>query len=406
MMGARTGRFARCAALAVLVSAVARTPAGAAPRLPASDAEVLEVLPWRNDPQQRELRRLRTDLAQAPNDVARAADVARRYIAFGRREADPRYFGYAQAALAPWWRLPTPPPAVRLLRATLLQTEHRFPEALADLAVLTAQDRGNPQAWLTRATVETVRADYAAATRSCAGLSNLADELVTAACIANVGAMTGRLRASEQLLAATYARGAGVNKDVDAWVLGILADMAARRGDAPLADERFRAALANDPRDTFAVTAYADFLIEQHRAAEALALTAPHRRIDGLLLRHALALRQQFPATAPAALREDLRELDARFDAGERRGDGVHLREQARYLLQLRPQPARALALARRNWDQQKELPDARLLLEAAAAAHDPAAARPALDWMTANHVEDAVLEQEARTFNQPGSRT
>jgi hypothetical protein len=84
----------------------------------------------------------------------------------------------------------------------------------------------------------------------------------------------------------------------------------------------------------------------------------------------------------------------------------VHLREQARYLLQLRPQPARALALARRNWDQQKELPDARLLLEAAAAAHDPAAARPALDWMTANHVEDAVLEQEARTFNQPGSRT
>lgn len=405
-MGARTGRFARCAALAVLASAAAWTPASAAPRLPGSDAEVLEVLPWRNDPQQRELRRLRTELAQAPNDVARASDVAKRYISFGRREADPRYFGYAQAALAPWWRLPNPPPGVRLLRATLLQTEHRFPEALADLAVLTTQDRTNPQAWLTRATVETVRADYAAATRSCAGLSNLADELVTAACIANIGAVTGRLRASEQLLAATHARGAGVNKEVDAWVLGMLAEMAARRGDARVADERFRAALASDPRDTFAVTAYADFLLEQHRPAEVLALTEPHRRVDGLLLRHALALRQQSPSAAPAALREDLRELDARFDAGERRGDGVHLREQARYLLQLRPNPVRALALARRNWDQQKELPDARLLLEAAAAAHDPAAARPALDWMVDNHVEDPVLEAAARPFRKAGERT
>ncbi|WP_449405985.1 hypothetical protein [Massilia phosphatilytica] len=238
--------------LAAALLACAAAGAFAAPRLPASGAEVLEVLPWRADPQQRELRALRERLQEAPRDEARAVDVARRYIEAGRREADPHY-GYAQAALGPWWRLAAPPPPVRLLRATLLQSEHRFPEALADLAGLTAQQPDNAQAWLTRATVETVRADYAAATQSCARLSSLADELVTTACIANVGAVNGHLAASERLLAAVRARaGAGVEAPaVDAWVLTMLAEMAQRRGAAAIADARFGAALREAPRDTY-----------------------------------------------------------------------------------------------------------------------------------------------------------
>ena len=35
--------------------------------------------------------------------------------------------------LAPWWDKPDPPPAVRVMRAILLQFDHRFADALADL---------------------------------------------------------------------------------------------------------------------------------------------------------------------------------------------------------------------------------------------------------------------------------
>ena len=374
-----------------------RAGGGAAPRRRASGAEVIEELPWRADPQQRELRALRARLQEAPRDLPRAVEVARRYIEAGRREADPRYYGYAQAALGPWWNLAAPPPQVRLLRATLLQSEHRFSEALADLAALTAQQPDNAQAWLTRATVETVRADYTAATQSCARLSSVADELVTTACIANVGAMNGRLAASENLLAAVRARAGGAyDPAIDAWVQTMLAEMAQRRGAAAVAEARFRDALRLAPRDTYLLGAYADFLLDAGRRGEAAALLAPHARVDGLLLRRALASRQG----------PDLAELAARFDAGERRGDGVHLREQARFELALRGDAHRALAIARRNWEVQKETPDARILLEAALAARDAAAARPVLDWMRSARVEDVQLARLAAKFSDKGGKT
>jgi thioredoxin-like negative regulator of GroEL len=175
----------------------------------------------------------------------------------------------------------------------------------------------------------------------------------------------------------------------------MLAELAQRRGAAAVAEARFRDALRLAPRDTYLLGAYADFLLDAGRHGEAAALLAPHARVDGLLLRHALALRQG----------PELAELAARFDAGERRGDGVHLREQARFELALRGDARRALAIARRNWDVQKETLDARILLEAALAAGDVAAARPVLDWMRGARVEDVQLARLAAQFKNDGGK-
>lgn len=376
------------------MAALAGACASAAPYQPRDGAQVLEVLPWRSDPRQLELKRLRAAQAQRPADLAGAAGLARQYIAAGRREADPRYFGYAQAALAPWWHQPAPPVEVRLLRATLLQSVHRFDDAMRDLDAVTQAAPDNAQAWLTRATVQTVRADYPAATASCARLSSLAGQLVSLTCIANVGAVTGKLRASEQLLAMAFARDGGDSAEVDAWVLSSLADMAARRGAGALAEQRYRQALALAPRDTYLLGAYADFLLDQHRPAAVLPLLQPHVRADGLLLRHALALHA---LGRDQTLAQELADLAQRFAAADRRGDGIHLREQARYELELRGDAPRALAQARRNWDTQRELPDARILLAAAAATHDRAAAVPVLAWMRTSSVEDPALTALAR---------
>jgi tetratricopeptide (TPR) repeat protein len=134
-------------------------------------------------------------------------------LPLGRSETDPRYLGYAQAALAPWWWLSAPPPQVRLLRATLLQSTHQFPSAMDDLNAVLAADPGNAQAWLTRATVQTVQGDYARRHRQLrAPVKPVDSNWSHMTCIANIGAMTGRALKSEQLLDLTLERSANADR--------------------------------------------------------------------------------------------------------------------------------------------------------------------------------------------------
>ena len=367
--------------------------AQAAPYLPTSGAQVIETLPRRGDPVQQELRRLRAQLNAQPNDVALATTLARRYIALGRSETDPRYLGYAQAALAPWWKQAAPPPPVRLLRATLLQSTHQFPAALADLQGVLAVEPQNAQAWLTLATVQTVQGDYANATSSCARLSSLANELITVTCVAQVGGITGRALQSEQLLALTLERSGTTAPELQIWVLTLLAEMAQRRDAVTLAETRFQRALALDPHDSYLLGAYSDFLLDQKRPSRVEALLADQTRIDALLLRRALALQQQGKTAALAA---DVADLDARFNAAMLRGDTVHQREQARFEL-LRRDTAKALTLARKNWAIQKEPADMRIYLEAALQARDRDAAQPVIDWIAKHKTEDAAAAKLVR---------
>jgi len=375
--------------------ALSAAVAQAAPYVPSSGKQVIETLPRRGDPVQQQLRSLRAELNARPTDIALATSVARRYIALGRSETDPRYLGYAQAALAPWWTQAAPPPPVRLLRATLLQSTHQFGPALADLKGVLAAQPDNAQAWLTQATVQTVQGDYTGATASCARLSNLSIELVTVTCIANVGTVTGRSVKSEQLLDLTLERSANAPEELKEWALTLLAEMAQRRGDAAVAEARYKRALALAPNDSYLLGAYADFLLDQKRHGEVLTLLRDQSRIDALLLRRALALQQQ--GGDARALAADVRELAARFDAAALRGDTVHQREQARFELLLRRDATTALALARKNWAIQKEPADMRIYLDAAVMARDAAAAKPVTDWITQHKIEDVAAQRLMR---------
>lgn len=376
----------------VIALALSAAAAQAAPYIPSSGKQVIETLPRRGDPVQQQLRSLRAELNAKPTDIALAASVAQRYISLGRSETDPRYLGYAQAALAPWWSQAAPPPQVRLLRATLLQSTHQFGPALADLKGVLAAQPGNAQAWLTQATVQTVQGDYAGATTSCAHLSNLSIELITVACIANVGTVTGRSVKSEQLLDLTLERSANAPEELKEWALTLLAEMAQRRGDAVVAEARYKRALAIAPNDSYLLGAYADFLLEQKRPGEVLTLLRDQSRIDALLLRRALALQQQ--GGQEKSLAADIKELAARFNAAALRGDTVHQREQARFELMLRRDAKTALSLARKNWAVQREPADIRIYLEAAVAARDAVAAKPVVDWVTQHGIEDVTAQR------------
>lgn len=351
--------------------------ASAAPFLPTDDAQVLERLPGRATPQFRELKSLQTTAAQAPNDLARATALATAYVRASRVEGDPRFLGYAQAALAPWWKNPTAPTRVLVLRATILQSSHQFKSALADLDRVLEREPGNAQALLTRATVLTVQGRYADARGDCARIRGAAPEIYATICIAAIDSVTGKAAAANDTLRRALSDAPNVGGAAKVWGLTLLGEIAHRRGD-PEAEGHFRAALAMDGKDLYLMGAYCDWLLDERRYAEVIALIQNETRVDPLLLRLALA---QQASKRPEAV-PSIETLRARFDASHLRGDTVHQRENARFELFLRGDAKAALAYALANWDVQREPADLLLLAEAAAAARDAAALGVVRLWL------------------------
>ncbi|MDB5960116.1 MAG: hypothetical protein JWP59_1410 [Massilia sp.] len=360
----------------------------AIPHIPADGRQVVERLPSRANPVQRELLQLRTDLSKNPNDLARATLLARRYIEQARIEGDPRYLGYAQAALSPWWNAPAPPDEALVLRATLRQSTHQFPLALQDLDTVVKRDSDNVQAWLTRATVQLVTGDYAGAKASCTRLMLRAPRLVVDTCLANIASVNGDARGSYTRLKASLAAASGADPAIKSWVETLLAEMADRAGFDAEAESYYRKALNEDIPDSYLLGAWSDYLLDRGRAAEVVKLLKEKTRVDALLLRYALALKA---LGSPEAAAQSAA-LKSRFDAAMLRGDTVHQREQARFELALRGDARAAVKLAMLNWAVQKEPADLRILVETAAASGDPVAGKTASDWIARTHIEERAI--------------
>jgi riboflavin biosynthesis pyrimidine reductase len=94
--------------------------------------------------------------------------------------------------------------------------------------------------------------------------------------------------------------------------------------------------------------------------------------------------------------------LRARFDAAMLRGDTVHQREQARFELALRRDPAAAVRLAKANWAVQKEPADLRILADCALASGDVEAARLVRDWLRSSRIEDRRVAATAARLRVP----
>ncbi len=409
MLGLGALGLAGALTLAAVV-APARDASAAATYTPSDATAVVAHVPAR-DPAEVSARRT---LAEAPERVELAVELARADLRRYRTLSDPRFLGRAQATLAPWWGLAEPPHDVLLLRATIRQSIHDFDGAMADLDRAVAR-RPDPevgtdeaaaarwratvaQAQLTRAVVATVTADYARARESCAAVAGLAGPLVAAACDAPLDAIAGKADQAYARLAQVLATDRAADRGVRGWARTALAELALVRGDTDAAAAHLRAALALDAADAYARNLLADILLDTGRAGEASALLAGRDAIDSHLVRRAIAehvIHGPDEAKLVGAMRE-------RIAAAAARGDRIHLREEARFALAVDHDPAAAVKLARDNWSVQKELADARLLAEAAAAARDPEAARPVIAWARANGLRDAQLERHLARLEAP----
>ena len=380
--------------------------AQAAPYTPTSDAMVVESLPGRaSDPALKRVDSLRKQLAARPDDAGLRVEISRRYFDMAMAQGDPRYVGYASAAIAP---LAKAAPAnsnsntnasasanantqadYALVLGLIQQFSHEFELALASLAKASQLNPQSPEPLLWRSAIFMVLARYPEANAECQRATPLADPLVGTGCSAYVEATTGQLDAAYAKLLAAVAAAPQAAPELLLWQATRLAEMAWRLGRFDTAEGHFKSALKQGVTDQFLLAAYADFLLARQRPGEVISLLSDWERSDILLLRLALAGKTigDKRSTDWAA------QLRGRFAAAELRGDRMHEQEAARFELDIEGNAVRALKLASANYKIQKEPRDAEILMRAAIAAQQAQTAQVALDWLRTSRYQDPALQ-------------
>jgi tetratricopeptide (TPR) repeat protein len=320
-------------------------------------------------------------LARARVDVA--IPLAQFYIQQARISGDLRFLGYAEAVLAPWVRTNRPLPDVLVLQATLQQSRHEFTASLATLDRALAARPNDPQALLIRATVLRVLGRYAEAGFACEQFSRHVEPRLGVLCTQSLRGLTGGLASAYGALAQMSSQG-WLNAE-KSWLYSELGEMAVRLGRDDEAQQWFQRDLNLVPTDFYVRAAFADLLLRRHRPADVLALLKGQESFEPLLLRIAIAQRLLGdPGLALSSAR-----LRTAFSAELQRGEAVHRREQARFLLEVEDQPKLSLSAALENWTVQREPDDVLVLLNAAKAAGSGAAAEPALEFARAQGQND-----------------
>jgi tetratricopeptide (TPR) repeat protein len=366
--------------LFALVATASAALVFAAPYVPPDDAQVLAVLPAgarHTNEHTREVMRNRLDIA---------LPLAQFNISRSRATGDLRYLGYAEAILAPWLARTPADPTVLVLHATILQSRHAFGASLVELDQALRMRPADAQAWLTRSTVLRVLGRYDEALESCQHLAATADAAIVTLCEDGLLGLTGHLQAAYDAVAALS--GGAMPPEARAWRCSELGEMAERLGNDVAAEHYFQEGLAIAAEDFYMRAAYADLLLRQGRPAQTLQLLGGYESMEPMLLRIAIAhrmLRDGADSSSRALLANA-------FQMEQQRGDAVHRREQARFFLDVEPNPGAALAAAVENWQVQREPDDALILLRAASAAGQAAAGRPARLFLQREHLQDVRL--------------
>jgi predicted Zn-dependent protease len=388
-------------ALAVSATAVASPAGGATPFHPTDPGFVVAELPGGSSRARDGFAR-QLDLSR--RDPQLAAQVAAALLEQARIFAQPQLYGRAESVLAPWIARPTVPAPLLILEANILQQRHEFAAAIELVDRAIAQDPRSGQARLMRANVRIVTGDYEHARPDCTWLLGSGEQWTGSVCIAQVLGSTGQLERArallERLTAADAAgqSGQGPTAEVLAWTLAVRADLALRAGGLPEAEDMLTRAVALAPASDYTRLALADVLIARNQLAEAVQVLDTTRPSVGVLLRRAIAQSR----THEGHTQDSLAELKERLTVSAQRGERTHLREETRLALEFPHDGAddrqAALALARANFNVQRETEDIRLFARAVVVARDPAALAILKEWLQHSHYEDIVVDQLLRS--------
>ena len=365
----------RSVSAAVLVLVAITAVAG--PYVPRDDSAVLAEV----SPGTRHSELATRQVAAQRLDVA--LPLAQIYIKQARNTGDLRFLGYAEGVLNPWIAPATESADALVLHATVLQSRHDFSGALAVLERARALRPNDAQAWLTSATVLRVLGEY---DRSLAACDSIADAVIVEMCEQGVHGLSGDLASA--YAAIQHIDSQGMPPEERAWRDSELGEMAVRLGRDVEAEHWFQNGLRANAGAFYIRAAYADLLLRNGRAREALMLLQGQESLEPLLLRIAIAQKR----LRDPGLQQSSARLAAAFAAEAQRGDGVHRREEARFLLEVLDDPRAALAAALENWKVQREPDDVLVLMRAAQGAGAPQAAQPAVAFVREHGVQDVRM--------------
>ncbi len=357
------------------------------------DDEVLLVLPTLSARESGRERQLKAMVQASPGDITPVAALTQLYIERSRSESDPRYLGYAQHLLGPWLDEDTPPPTIQRLRAILLQGQHRFKPAIADLNALLLRNPRDPQSLLTRATVHQVLGNYREAMADCLRLARYA-QLHAIACTGSILSLTGRAADAQALLARIEPQLANEPVATRQWVLTLRGEIAERENRIEQAERYYRLALNQPLRGAYLLRVYSQFLLRLGREKEVVSLLRDEAHDDTLLLHVAIAVQG---IGDQELLRQYSSLIETRLRNARLRGSTSHYYLAGRYALEIEHLPSKALRMARSNWLQSKEARDTELYALAALANQDQSSLSEIKRWMSD---QNAVLPQVNALLN------
>ncbi|MDB5885885.1 MAG: hypothetical protein JWR74_2056 [Polaromonas sp.] len=378
--------LARAVALAGLLAAGQMPALAAAALQPQRDEDLLEVLPAVTH--DRPVPPGAMPLAKpATTDVRTAALQAREAISVARQTGDTRYWGRAQAVLAPWWDRPEAPVDLAVLQATVQQGRHEFAASRAVLASALSRAPGHAQGWLNLASLERLSARYAQALDACDAVARAGQSLYAEACRLETRSLQGGQQQAGQGLQALISQ--TTEPGQRSWLLSLLAESQERAGQDAAAGASYAGSLKAE-HDLYTAIAFSDLLLRTGKTGQALQILAPLPETDAVLLRRAAAWKRLGDARWTGARQV----LQTRVDELKRRGDdaALHGRELALAALWLDADGPAALRFARSNLQLQREPLDWWAALQSARLANDGAALAEIETAIRAAGLHDARL--------------
>ena len=365
------------------------------PVTPKSDDEVLLVLPKSFLANRTKLSALQDKLNAAPTDPKLAAEVASQYLILGKSSGDPRFYGYARAAINRWWDTDAST-AILQIRAKLKENDHLFDDALVDLKIALAKNPNNTndnvQILTEIGNIYRTQGRYDEGMEVGDQLQSIIGPVPAAFCRAPIMAQTGRAEEAYNLLSEILPKAkANLPSSLVQYILTIRAEIADVLGREDEVEKHFVEGIEKAPGSFYLLRGYGDYLLDHDKADQALALLRDHTADNGVLLRAAIAADQSGQSELAQKWTD---ELETRFKEISLRGGEPHGRYESRFLYTLKNDPEAALDVALKNWQKKKEVRDTRNVLEAAIAAGKPDAAKPVIKFLRANKNEHVTLNK------------
>lgn len=284
---------------------------------------------------------------------------AHNYLYLAKTEHDPRYYGLVEALLQPIWESDNP--KVQLIKAEILQFNHQFSASNKILNVILDKNPDHVQARLLRANNYYVLGEYERVLEDCNALPIVKHQIIKDACELSVNGLRQEPTEIKKKIRNLYgllARNDSMGLEEKVWVLGVLTNLSVLHRDEKLAEFLLDQGLSLDPSDSYLLSIFSDLLHRQGNYQSIVNLLSPHKNQLDLLVRLVMAEK----TLKPHQLSTNHRVLAQRIQEDDMRGEASHLREKAMYEYFVNQNYKLALQLALKNWENQKELVDARLL--------------------------------------------